>query len=145
MFDAKAFLQQVKLYDAHIHNKLEEIARLDALATKITSTLKPDVVSGGGNHDKVGDVASAIADLKDEYYQTVFAYKKLKKQVENVLAQMDDPDEIDVLYKLYFFRESWEQIATEMHMTARNAQKIHGSALVSVRKILENESVRKSS
>lgn len=142
MCDAKAFLQQVKLYDTHINIQLEEIARLDALATKITATLKPDVVSGGGNHDKVGDGASALADLKNECNQIIAAYRKLKRHVEEVVREVSDPDQVKVIYKLYFFGETWGEIAKEMHMTERNAQIIHGQALQSVNKILREELFR---
>ena len=35
--EAKEYLQQVKLLDVHINNRMEELASLKALATKITS------------------------------------------------------------------------------------------------------------
>ena len=54
MNDAKSFLQQVELCDKHINNKLEQVAQLRELATKITATWKQDVVSGGGDQDKIG-------------------------------------------------------------------------------------------
>lgn len=142
MCDAKTFLQQVKLYDTHINIKLEEIARLDALTTKITATLKLDVVSGGGNHDKVGDGASALADLKNECNQIIAAYRKMKRQVEEVVRKVSDPDQVKVIYKLYFFDKTWGEIAKEMHMGERNAQIIHGQALQSVNKILREELFR---
>ena len=142
MCDAKTFLLQVKLYNTHINMQLKEIARLDDQATKITATLKQDVVSGGENHDKVGDCASALADLKNECNQIIAAYRKMKRQVEEVVRKVSDPDQVKVIYKLYFFDETWYEIANEMHMTERNAQIIHGQALQSVNKILREELFR---
>ncbi len=142
MCDAKTFLLQVKLYNTHIDMQLAEIARLDDQATKITATLKPDIVSGGGNHDKIGDCASALADLKSECNQIIAAYRKLKRHVEDVVRKVSDPDQVKVIYKLYFFDKTWNEIAKEMNMSERNAQIIHGQALQSVNKILREELLR---
>ena len=46
MIDAKAYLQQIKLCDTHINNKLEEKARLKMLALNISSTIKGDAPGG---------------------------------------------------------------------------------------------------
>ena len=140
MCDAKTFLTQVKLYDTHINTKIEEMARLKGLATKITATLKQDVVSGGGNHDKVGDAVAKIVDLEREINAIIDAYVDLKRQVEEVIEKVTDPDQAAVLYRRYFLNERWEQIALDMNMTYRNVCYIHGKALQTVNKLLESES-----
>lgn len=139
MCDAKTLLTQVKLYDAHINNKLEEIARIRALATKITSTLKQDVVSGGGNQDKIGDAVAKIADLEREANAIIDAYIDLKKQVDIIVEQVPDPEEYNVLKKRYFLHERWEQIALEMNMSHRNVTRLHGRALQTVNELLKKE------
>lgn len=140
MSDAKAFLQQVKLYDTHINVKLEELSRIKALTTKITPTLKQDVVSGSGNQDKLGDAVAKIVDLEREINAIIDAYIKLKRQVNDVVDKVTDPDQAAVLYKRYFLYERWEQIALEMNMTYRNVCYIHGKALLTIKKLLESES-----
>ena len=45
---AKRYLQQIRRLDTKINRDIEELHRLKAMVTKITPTLKPDVVSGGG-------------------------------------------------------------------------------------------------
>lgn len=140
MCDAKTFLQQVKLYDTHINTKIEEMDNLKALATKITATLKQDVVSGGGNQDKIGDAVAKIVDLEREINAIIDAYIKLKRQVNDVVDKVTDPDQAAVLYKRYFLYERWEQIALEMNMTYRNVCYIHGKALQTVNRLLESES-----
>lgn len=140
MCDAKTLLQQVKLYDTHINVKLEELSRTKALATKITATLKQDVVSGSGNQDKLGDAVAKIVDMEREINAIIDAYVNLKRQVEEVVDKVADPDQAAILYKRYFLYERWEQIALEMNMTYRNVCYIHGKALLTVNKLLESES-----
>ena len=139
MSDAKTFLQQVKLYDTHINVKLEELSRIKALSTKITATLKQDVVSGGGNQDKIGDAVAKIVDLEREINAIIDAYVDLKRQVEEVVEKVTDPDEAAVIYKRYFLHERWEQIAMEMNMSHRTVTRLHGRALQRVNDLLKTK------
>lgn len=135
---AKDFLQQVQLCDAHINNKLEELAHLKDLAVRITATLKQDVVSCSGNHDKIGDAVAKIVDLENEINQAIDEFVDKKKEVSAVVEQITNPDLLTVLYKRYFFPyESFEQIACEMGYTYRNVCYLHGKALQAVADLIE--------
>ena len=136
MMGAKEYLEQIKLFDTHINNKLDELERLRSLVTKVTSTWKGDVVSGGGNQDKLGDAVARIVDLQHEVNKAIDAYIDKQKEIGAVLDQIKDPDQLRVLYKRYFDDLTWEQIACDMHMTYRNVCYIHGRALQTVGKLL---------
>lgn len=137
MIDAKSYLRQVKLYDTHINNKLAKLATLKEMTTKITATLKQDVVAGGGgSQDKLGDVVSKIVDLEAEINRAVDEYVDKKKEISAVIERIQDPDQVAVLHKRYFQYEQWEQIACELHCTFRNVCYIHGKALQAVEAIL---------
>ena len=133
---AQEFLRQVKLYDIHINNKLEEKARLKALALKITSSWSSDHVSGSGNQDKLGDAVSKIVDMEKEIDKAVDAFVDKKNEVKAVLEQIQIPDQLELLYKVYIQYESLEQVACEMNMSYRNACYIHGRALQTVESII---------
>lgn len=133
------YLLQVKLCDAHINNKLEELAQLKALATKVTSTLKQDAVSGGGFGDKVGDVVSRIIDMQNEINAAIDEYIDKKKEVKRIIEQVTNPDQLNVLLKCYILHESLEQIACEMGYSYRNICYIHGRALQAVAAVMEEE------
>lgn len=136
MTDAKAYLKKVKLYDTHINNKLKELDRLKDMITKITSTLKDDVVGGSRPQDKIGDAVSRIVDLQCEINMEIDHYVDLKQEVRTLVAEIGDSDQLDVIYKRYFLYETFEQIACEMHMTFRNVCYIHGKALETVEGLL---------
>lgn len=133
---AKEYLEQVKLFDAHINNKLDELERLKGLVMKVTSTWKGDVVSGSGNQDKLGDAIARIVDLQREVNQAIDDYIDKQKEIGAILDQITDPDQLRVLYKRYFDGLTWEQIACDMHMTYRNVCYIHGRALQAVGRLL---------
>ena len=133
---AQEFLRQVKLYDIHINNKLEEKARLKARALRITSSWGGEHVSGSGNQDNLGDAVSKIIDLEQEIDKAIDSFVNKKREVNAVLQKIQNPDQLDLLYKVYFQYETLEQVACEMNMSYRNACYIHGRALQAVEWIL---------
>lgn len=139
MTDAKTYLMQVELYDTHINNKLEELARLKELLRHITSSIKDVPVPGGGNQDKLGSAIAKIVDLENEINEAVYVYIDKRREISRVVEQLADADQVSVLHKLYFEFKTWPEIALEMHMSERNAQYIHGRALQEVRKVLEHD------
>lgn len=139
MGDAKAYLQQIKLHDARIDRNIEELDNLRSMTTKITATWKDDVVSGTGNQDKLGAAVAKIVDLQTEIDRDIDAYIDMKRSVWDLLNRIENPDQLQILYKRYFKYEHWEQIACEMNMTYRNVCYIHGRALQAVSELLKGE------
>jgi DNA-directed RNA polymerase specialized sigma subunit len=141
MPNPKEYLKQVKLYNTHINNKLDEMDRLKDIVTKVTTSLSFDPVHGSGNQDKLGNAVAAILDLQTEVNKAIDAYIDKKREICMVIDQIPDPDQLRVLYKRYFDDLTWEQIACDMHMSYRNVCYIHGKALQAVGKILEEKKV----
>lgn len=137
--EAKEFLEQIQLCDKKINNKLEELSRLNALAYKVTSSLKQVAVFGSGTQDKVGDAVSRIVDLQREINEDIDKYCDKKAEARALIDQVKNPDELDVLSKRYLLYESLEQIACEMGFTYRNVCYIHGRALQTVAELMKGE------
>ena len=135
--EAKEFLEQIQLWDKKIDNKLVELSRLEALAYKVTSTLKQVAVFGSGTQDKVGDAASKIVDLQREINDDIDKYCDKKAEARTIIDQVKNPDEYDVLSKRYLQYESLEQIACEMGFSYRNVCYIHGRALQTVAELMK--------
>ena len=140
MMDAKTYLRQVQLLDTHINNKLEEKQRLRDLTLRITTSLKADMVSSSGNHDKIGDAVAKIVDLEAEIDQAIDAFVDKKREIRSLIDRITDADQLNVLYKRYIFFENLEQIAFEMGYSYRNICYIHGRALQAVTELLKGES-----
>lgn len=133
---AKEYLQQVRLYDAHISNRMEELSRLKDLVYHITPSLRGDTVCGGGSKDRLGNTVAKIIDLEAEINRAVDAYIDKKREISKTIDQITNPDQVQVLHKRYFEYMTWEQIACDMHMTYRNVCYIHGRALQAVAEVV---------
>lgn len=138
MCDAKAYLRRIELLDAHITNKLNDLATLRTMVTKITATITPVAVAGSGNQDKLGDAVAKIIDLQDEINRKIDKFINAKKEVSAVLEKLQEPDHVKVLHKRYIEYKPFEQIACEMCCTYRNVCYIHGKALQEVGALLED-------
>ncbi len=136
IIDAKAYLKQVKLCDTRINNKLDELSVLKSIALKVTTSLSHAPAHGSGNQDKIGDIAAKIVDLEAEINRTVDELVDKTREISAVIDQIQNSDQLSVLYKRYFQFETWEQIACDMHMTYRNVCYVHGRALQKVAQIL---------
>lgn len=141
--DAKVYLGQIELYDAHINNRLSDLAELQSLVTKITATISPVCVSGSGNKDRLGDAIAKIIDMQDEINRKIDKYVDLKREISALLEQIQDADQVKVLHMRYFEYKPWEQIACEMNYSYRNVCYVHGKALQAVEAILERNVVSK--
>lgn len=134
---AKDYLRQVIICDAHINSKLEEVSRLRDLATKITSSIKPDAVSsGGGMSDKIGNAVARIIDLENEINSEIDRLVDLRNDVESVLSLIKNEKQYAVLQKRYIQFKTWEQIAEEIGYSYYGVCKLHGRALQTVEAIL---------
>lgn len=134
--DAKAYLKQVELCDTRINNKLDELSVLKSIALKVTPSLSHAPAHSSGGQDKVGDVIAKIIDLEADINRTVDELVDKKREISAVVDQIQNADQLSVIYKHYFQFETLEQIACDMHMSYRNVCYIHGRALQRVAQIL---------
>ena len=86
--NAKEYLCRVGQCDARINTMLGEVENLYAMVTKITPTLKSDVVTGGGSNDKIGDAVAKIVDLKEEINREVDRYVDMKREAAALLDKL---------------------------------------------------------
>lgn len=127
--NAKRYLQQIGRCDSRINAMLAEVDGLYAMVTKITPTLKADVVTGGGSQDKIGDAVAKIVDLKDEINREIDRFVDLKREALAMLDKMENHLYYIILHRRYVQYDSLEQIAADMHYTYRWVCILHGRAL----------------
>ena len=135
---AKRYLQQIKHCDSCINTKLEERQRLWDKMTKITPTLKQDVVSGGGSQDNMSDAMAKLIDLEAEINREIDCFVDARKAVTATIDKVEDARLHTVLNMRYVQLKTWEQIACYMGRSYQWVCKLHGTALQVVEKIIEN-------
>lgn len=143
--DAKEYLQQVRNADIMVKDKMEELAQLEALATKINALSEGERVQSSGSQDKMADTVCRIADLKAEIQTEIDNLLKLKRDVRNVINQVSEPALMSVLHKRYLqYNEktlrfkSWEKISVDMDCSYQWVCKLHEKALQEVEKIINS-------
>ena len=135
---AKNYLMQIKNMDARINTDLEELAALEALATKTTSVLGGERVQSSGSQQKMADAVSKIIEMKEKINSEIDRFVNFKAEAKNLIFSVCDSDCIDLLYKRYFLNKKWEEIAVEMNYTFKWVSGgLHQRALSQVQKVLD--------
>lgn len=135
--NAKEYLCRIGKCDDRINAMLAEVDGLYAMVTKITPTLKSDVVTGGGPQDKIGEAVAKIVDLKDEINREIDKYVDMKREAAALLDKLENHLYYIILHRKYVQHESLEQIAADMHYTYRWVCILHGRALQEFQAVLD--------
>lgn len=137
--EAKDYLLQIKLLDTQIDCMQSSVDGLKDSLLRITPTLKQDVVSGSGAHDRMSTTIAKIVDLEAEINAKVDAYIDKKAHIIRLLEKVRNPDYLKVLQLKYIDYETFEAIASEMHYSHCWVCRLHGRALQAFAKIMEEE------
>lgn len=134
---AKEYLNQFRRMQERIREMNLSIQRIeDQLDVKGMSY---DGMPGGGTGaDRTAELVSKMCDIKLQREVTKQAAQILCVEIENVIDKVRDYDESRLLYDRYVLGKDFETIAEDLHVSYRQATRIHGSALLSVGKIMEN-------
>ena len=100
---AKKYLEQIEVIDAKINSDIEELASLEALATKTTSVLGDERVQSSGSQQKMADCVARIVDMKDQITREIDGFIDYKKEARCLLSECD-ADCINLLHKRYFVK-----------------------------------------
>lgn len=142
---AKEYLSQAHHLDQRIDAKIAQVASLNELATKCTTTLTgmPRNPNRGGS--TMADAVCKIIDLQEEINRDIDRLVDLKREIVEVIKSVDNTEYQILLEKRYLCFHTWEQIAVDMHYSGKWIQKLHDRALDVVADILKAKSVHDSS
>ncbi len=134
---AKEYLNQAYRVDQRVNSKLHQLESLKDMATKATSTLGTEPVSGTRNVHRLADTIDNIIALENEINDDIDHLVDLKRDVMKTLSQVHDTNCLMLLELRYLSFKSWDDIAAEMHYGSRWVHILHSKALSAVEKILE--------
>lgn len=137
--EAKDYLLQIKLLDTQIDCMQSSVDGLRESLHHITPTLKPDSVTGGGYQDRLSSTIAKIVDLENEINMKIDDLVDRKAKLIWQLEKVRNPEYLLILQRRYVELSSLEEIAAEMHYTYRWICKLHGRALQTFAKIMEEE------
>lgn len=135
--DAKEYLKSIRRMDTIIDGMVKERDQLRGMRYKITQTLNPVKVSGGGTNEGFTGASNRLLDLEEEINREVDRFADLKQEAGDMLKRLEDPKHYEVLHRHYILYESFERIAADMSYTYRNICYIHGRALQMFQRVLD--------
>ena len=124
----KEFLNQYLNAEKEIGIKLDQIARLRELSTKITQTLTPDKVKSN-SENRLESSVSKIVDIEREIGTSIDQLERIRLQVESVINSVPNVNQRNVLRLRYISGMKWEQIAVKLNYDYRWVLRLHGKTL----------------
>ena len=126
---AKEFLQQVYFAQQEVEMKLEQIERLQSLATRITTRFK-STPSGSNSIDSRIEISVAeIQEQINRLSEEVTKLLSVSKEVQATIAQVEKVISRRILEYRYLSFFTWKQIAIMMRTSLRHVYKLHKEAL----------------
>lgn len=135
----KEYLSQAKFLDQRINSKIQQVAALNDLATKATSTLTGMPRNPNHATSSMEEAITKIIDLQAEINRDIDTLVNLKRDLSATIKAVGNTEYQTVLEKRYLCFQSWEQIAVEMGYDLRWLYRIHGKALDEVRAVTHCE------
>ena len=129
---SKEYLSQAFIVDVDINTKLDQLDRLNALATKATTTFSEVPFTGTPDPHRREDIIVKIIDLEDRIKEEMRRLVDLKSDIMTAIAKIEEPEQRIVLEKRYLEFKKWEDIAVEMNRSLRSIYRLHGEALKNV-------------
>lgn len=130
---AKEYLSQAFRLDQRINSKIEQVASLNDLATKCTSSLTGMPRNPNRATSTMADAVSKIIDLQAEINRDIDRLVDLKREIVTVIKAIENPEYQTLLEKRYLCFLTWEQIAVDMGYDLRWLYRIHKRALEQIR------------
>lgn len=133
---AKEYLGKAYRLDQRINSKLDQVASLNELATKATSTLSDMPKNPNKAISTMENTICKIIDLQDEINRDIDRLVDLKTEIVTTIKNIENKEYQTLLEKRYLCFDTWEQIAVDMNYSIRWVHNIHGKALKELSKII---------
>ncbi|HAS04384.1 MAG TPA: hypothetical protein DCR71_01280 [Dehalococcoidia bacterium] len=129
---AKEYLSQAYRIDRRINSKLEQVASLRELATKVTTTLSDLPHNPSHQTCSMENIICKIVDLENEINNDIDNLLDLKSDIMTAVKRIENPKLRMLLELRYLCFNSWEQIAVDMGYSMQHIYRIHDQALKSI-------------
>ncbi len=126
---AKDYLLQARFLDDRINSKTQQIASLNELAAKCTTTFSDMPRNPNRGHSRVEDCVIKIVDLEDSIKKDIEKLVDLKKEIMGVIKAVPNVEYQTLLEKRYLCFITWEQIAVDMNYSMQHIHRMHSAAL----------------
>lgn len=123
----KEYLSQCRTLDVEINSKLEQVAQLRALASKVSPST--GFGAAGGISDRVGKTVAKIVDLENEINDDIDKLVELKKVIRIKINSMSKPIHRIILERKFILRNSLESISEDIGYSLPQTKRIYKAAI----------------
>ena len=129
----KEYLSQAYRLDQRINSKLEQVASLNELATKCTSTLTGMPRNPNRSTSTMADAVGKIIDLQAEINRDIDRLVDLKREMVTVIKAVGNTEHQTLLELRYLCFRTWEQIAVDMGYSIQHIYRLREKAYDEIR------------
>lgn len=127
---AEQYLGKVEKLDLIISQDIERLNELRITAEGVRAIrYDRDPVQTSPSGDRLLDDVAKILELEDKLRHDITVAEQVKDQITREIQALDDPKEIDVLYRRYVRRQSMNDIADETNVSLRQVMRVLQDAL----------------
>lgn len=140
---SKKYLTQLMKLDEQIKQKQSQTEELKAIRGNIGSFdySEERVQTSNNTSSQVEKEAVKLVLLENEVKEDIIRYAFLKDKIIKEIHQLPNPNHITLLYKKYVEFKRLEVIAVEMGYAYSHVRKMHGCALQSFSKLIQNDTL----
>lgn len=135
---AKEYLGQARFLDMRINSKIQQVASLNELATKCTTTISDMPKNPNRGDSRMADSVIKIIDLQDEINSDINKLVELKREIMGVIKAVPNMEYQTLLEKRYLCFITWEQIAVDMNYSMQYTFRIYERALKEIDQLLQS-------
>lgn len=132
--EIKSKLKRYRFIAREISDLLDERERLRSLAEKITPSLSFAPVHGA-NTDKMAPVVANLIEVERYIEKRSKELLQARMEAEKLIDSLSDERHRAVLKSYYFSRRNWQDVADALHYDVRTATRLHGIALLEMKKM----------
>ena len=129
---AKEYLSKAYRLDQRINSKLEQVASLKELATKVTTTFTDMPKNPNCATSTMADTIGKIIDLQEEINHDIDSLVDLKREIVIVIKNVENTEYQTLLEKRYLCFATWEQIAVDMNYSIQHIYRLRDKAISKV-------------
>ena len=127
---AKEFLQQVFRAYQDADSKLEQMSRLQALATRTTTIMHSTPVgNSSGLSSRVEQAIVALEGQSENLADEIKHLLDVRREVSAAIEKVSEPDERRILEYRYLAFLSWKEITYAMKIGMSTVYRLHQQAL----------------
>lgn len=125
----RQFLSRAYHLDRKIKSKIDQIAEMEALATKVSAILNDVKVQTSVDNHKTENAVIKMLEYQEELNDELNNLIEIKAETKKAIDAVSDDECKLVLEMRYLLYKSWEEIAVELNYGIDNIYRIHRNAL----------------